>query len=219
MSTGISIRTIVQDEGIIVPANDVINFTGAGVTVTNVGGAAQVNIPSIAITSYGVYAQTALGTQITNTLIETSLVGTGVGTLTVPANAFQIGDSFTAKMCGNLSCANNDTIHIRVKSNGITIADAGVFQMKITTNKYFELTLDFTVSKIGGTGVAELLVNGQYAYNHNSLGDLSGTNFALISNTTFDTTIANALTITAQWGAAVPANSIQSQNFVLQKVY
>lgn len=169
--------------------------------------------------NYGLFAQTALGTVITNTIVETSLVGAGVGTMTVPANGFQVGDSFIGKMCGYLSCANNETIHIRVKSGGVVIADAGVFQMKITTNKFFELILDFTVTKIGVAGVAELFTNGQYSYNHNSQGDLSGNNFALVSNTVFDTTVLNALTITAQWGAADTDNSIQSQNFVLTKTY
>jgi len=167
----------------------------------------------------GLFAQTALGTLITNTTVETSLIGTGVGSLAVPANAFQVGDSFTAKMCGYLSCANNETIHIRVKSDGVTIVDAGVFEMKIATNKYFELTLDFTITKIGAGGVAELFTNGQYIYNHNAAGELSGNNFALVSNTVFDTTVVNALSITAEWGLAKTTNKIQSQNCVLTKVY
>jgi len=167
----------------------------------------------------GLYAQTALGPIITNTVVETSLVGTGVGSLSVPANFFKVGDSFIAKMCGHLSCLQNQTIHFRVKSNGITIADAGVFQMDITTNKFFELALDFTVAKIGAAGVAELFTNGQYSYNHNTQGAIAGNNFASITNTTFDTTILNALSITAQWGSASASNSIQSQNFVLTKIY
>lgn len=169
--------------------------------------------------SYGLYAQTALGTNITNTIVETSLIGTGVGTLTVPANAFKIGDSFTIKMCGHLSCANNETIHIKLRSNGNVIGDLGVFQMKITTGKFFELVSDFTITKIGGAGVAEMFVNGQYSYNQNANTQLDGSNFALVSNTTFNTTITNTLTITAQWGLAKVDNSIQSQNFVLSKTY
>lgn len=175
-------------------------------------------IPGVSGT-YGLYAQTALGTLITNTTVETSLIGAGVGSLMIPANAFSVGDSFTAKICGTLSCANNETIHIRVKSDGVAIADAGVFQMKITTDKYFELILDFTVTKIGGAGVAELFTNGQYSYNHNAAGEIAGNNFALISNTVFDTTVTNTLSITAEWGSAKTANKIQSQNFVLTKVY
>jgi hypothetical protein len=167
----------------------------------------------------GLYAQTAVGTLITNTTVETSLVGTGVGTLTVPANGFNVGDSFTVKLCGLLSCANNETIHIRVKSDGVTIADAGVFQMKIATDKYFELILDFTIAKIGEAGVAELFTNGQYSYNQNANTQLDGVNFALVSNTVFDTTVINTLTITAEWGLAKTANKIQSQNFVLTKVF
>lgn len=167
----------------------------------------------------GLYAQTSLGPIIANTTTESSLVGAGVGTLTVPANGFKVGDSFALKMCGKLSCANAETIRIRLKSNGVVIADAGVFEMKITTSKFFELVADFTVTKIGAAGVAELFVNGQYSYNQNANTSLDGINFALISNTVFDTTINNTLTVTAQWGLANAANSIQSQNFVLTKTY
>jgi hypothetical protein len=45
MSTSVSTKTIVQDEGTIVLSNNIVNFTGAGVTVSNVGGAATVVIP------------------------------------------------------------------------------------------------------------------------------------------------------------------------------
>lgn len=167
----------------------------------------------------GLYAQTVLGPIIAATVVESSLIGTGVGSLSVPANFFKVGDSFTAKICGYLSCAQNQTIHIRVKSNGIVIGDGGVFSMKITTNKFFDLTLDFTITKIGVAGVAELFTNGQYSYNHNAAGEIAGNNFASVNNTLFDTTILNALNITAQWGSANINNSIQSQNFVLNKIY
>lgn len=165
------------------------------------------------------YAQTSLGTLITNTTVESSLIGAGVGTLSVPPNTFQVGDSFTAKICGYLSCANAATIHFRIKSDGTVIADAGVFQMKVTTNKFFELSVDFTVTKIGVAGVAELFTNGQFSYNHDSQGELSGNNFASVTTTIFDTTVLNSLSITAQWGAASASNKIRSQNFVLMKVY
>ena len=74
--------------------------------------------------SKGLYAQTALSVPVVYASGEASLVGAGVGSLTVPANSFKVGDSFTAKMCGKLSCANNQQIHFRVRSNGVVIIDA-----------------------------------------------------------------------------------------------
>lgn len=223
-TTDINITTTgyktVKDESTALTQRSVLKFDGAGVTAADSGGETVVTIPgATAPTVYGLYAQTALGTLITNTTTETSLIGTGVGSLTVPANTFKVGDSFTVKLCGPLSCANNETIRIRVKSDGTTIADAGVFPMKIATNKFFELMMDFTVTKIGIAGVAELFTNGQYSYNHNTQGEIAGNNFALISNTVFDTTVTNVLSITAEWGLAKTANKIQSQNFVLTKTY
>jgi len=61
MSTQIFTKTIVQDEGITVLSNDIINFTGTGVTVSSVGGAAKVNITGSlisALTSSGNVDQT-----------------------------------------------------------------------------------------------------------------------------------------------------------------
>lgn len=169
--------------------------------------------------SYGVFAQTELGNPIVPSSGQDSLLGVGVGSLSVPANAFKVGDSFTVKVCGYLSCANNQDIHIRVKSNDSLIADAGIFRLSITTNKYFELNLDFTITKIGGLGVAQLFTNGQFSYNKNSNSNIDGTNFASIDSTMFDTTITNTLSITAEWVTSDSSNSIQSQNAVLTKVY
>ena len=202
------------------PQNPIVKISVDGVTITGDGTSSsplQANyLPS---TNYGLYVQTALGTPVTNTIVETTLIGSGLGTLTVPANAFQVGDSFTAKMCGNISSSNLETLHIRVKSDGLVIADAGIFTLNLATNKHFELILDFTITKLGTFGVAELFANGQFTYNKNANNNIDGINFALIDNTSFDTTIINTLDITAEWGLAKPQNSIQSQNFVLNKIY
>jgi len=76
MSTTITNKVIIEDEGTVISSNNIVNFTGAGVTVSNVGGAATVNIPgNIPTTNYGLFAQTALGTLITDTVVETNLIG------------------------------------------------------------------------------------------------------------------------------------------------
>lgn len=172
-------------------------------------------------TTFGVYAQTALGTPVVYFPIggQKNLIGTGVGTLSVPANAFKVGDSFVVKMCGRLTSTNNQILHFRVKSNGVVIIDALQYTLSTTTNKYFDLILDFTVTKIGGAGVAELFANGSFTYIKDASNAIEGTNFGLVSNTVFDTTVLNTLEITAEWETNNVANTIISQNFTLTKVY
>ena len=46
-----------------------------------------------ATTNYGLFAQTANSAIITNTTAESSLINGGVGTLTIPANGFKVGDA------------------------------------------------------------------------------------------------------------------------------
>lgn len=164
------------------------------------------------------YAQTSLSTPIVYASGETSLIGSGVGSLLVPANTFKVGDSFVAKMCGQLTCANNEVLHIHIKSNGVIIIDALDYTMPATTNKYWDLILDFTVTKIGGATVAELFANGTFTYNKNASNAIDGIHFGQVSNTVFNTTIDNTLTITAQWITNNAANTIRSQNFTLTKV-
>lgn len=210
----------VKDESTILPQRSVLKFEGTGVTATDAGGETVVTIPGIPSSlSYGLFAQIALSTPVTFATGEQSLFGVGVGTLTVPANAFSVGDSFTCKLCGPMSCANNQNIRIRVKSNGLVLIDTGTITMPQLTNKVFDLAIDFTITKIGGAGVAELYANSLYSYNKDSNNQIEGVNNGIINSTTFNTTIINTLDVTAEWLSNNAANSIRSQNFVLSKVY
>lgn len=169
--------------------------------------------------SPGLYAQVLQSKPVTSGEGEDTLIGIGVGTLEVPANAFSQGDSFVAKMCGQLSCANNQIIHFRVRSNGVIIIDALQYTLATCTNKFFDLILDFTIAEIGGPGTGKLFANGVFTYNKNASNAIEGINFGLISNTVFDTTVSNELSITAEWVTSNISNTIRSQNFTLTKVY
>jgi len=169
--------------------------------------------------NYGVFAQTALSSIVTYATGEQSIVGTGVGSLSVPANTFKVGDSFAVKMCGPISCSNNQDLRIRVRTNGILLIDTGVVIMPTTTNKVYDLILDFTVTKLGINGIGELFANGAFTYNKDASNSLEGVNIGLINNTTFNTEIINTLTITAEWIGTNALNAIQSQNFTLTKIF
>ena len=189
---------------------------GTGDTIRNAFDKVNDNFLEV---SRGLYAQTVQGTPVLPADFEDTLIGDGVGSLTIPANYFKVGDSFTAKMCGQLSCGNNQILHIRVYANDDVIIDALQHTLATTTNKFFDLVLDFTVTKLGVAGVGELFANGVFTYNKNASNAIEGVNFGLVNNTLFNTTIGNILNITAEWVTSNAANTIRSQNFTLTKVY
>lgn len=166
------------------------------------------------------YTQTNSSTPITNTTAETSLLDGGLGTLTIPANGFQVGDSFSGVLIGHLSCVGSATLHIRVKTTlGILLADTGAMAMNSTTNKHWNLNIDFTVRQVGAATVASIASGGLFSYTKDGGLNFEGVNFSIINNTTFDTTISNTLVITAQWNTNNVGNSIYSEIFTLNKTY
>jgi len=171
-------------------------------------------------TTNGVFAQTANSTIITNTTVESTLINGGVGTLTIPANGFQVGDSFRAVFGGVMNANNNQTIRIRVKAGSVLLLDSLAQNLGTgVINDVWSLNIDFTVRSLGGPGVASIVTLGSFHYIKTSNASVQGFAFNVVNNTTFDTTISNTLDVTAQWGAASAGNNIYSDIFILNKTY
>ena len=140
----------------------------------------------------GLFAQTTDGGPVTGTTVETSIIGTGVGTLTVPANGFKIGDSFICALDGIISCISSATIHIHVKTLGGTLlADTGIITLAAATNKNWILNLYFTIRTLGGEGTASISSGGLFSYIRNGGTQFEGYVLSTINTTTFNTTIDN----------------------------
>mgnify|MGYP003603854125 CR=1 FL=1 len=165
------------------------------------------------------YAQTNSSTPITNTTVETSLLDGGEGTLSVPANMFKVGDSFRAVLTGHISSVNNHKLRIRVKSGLVILADTIDLTLPATTNKNWRLEIDFTIRKTGIPGNAAIVSGGTFVYSKDASNAFEGAGFSVLNNTTFDTTVNNTLSITAQWNTADPGDSIYSDIFTLNKTY
>lgn len=177
------------------------------------------NIPDYSSAPRGLYAQTSDSIPITATTVEGSLIDGGVGTLSVPANAFNVGDSFHASLSGIISSVNNETLQIRVKAGSIILGDSGLITLPSATNKHWDLNIDFTIRRTGAPTSAQIITAGQFTYSKNASNAFEGIDFSSLNNTTFDTTIANTLDITVQWGSNNAGNSIYTQTFTLQKTY
>jgi len=169
---------------------------------------------------YGLFAQTANSTIVTNTTTESTLIGTGVGTLTVPANGFSVGDSFRAVFGGVMNANNNQTIRIKLKSGSVILLDSGIQDTgSSVTNDVWSLNVDFTIRQIGTAGVASIVSLGSFHYTKTNNASVQGFGFNVVNNTTFNTTISNTLDVTVQWGSASTGNNIYSDIFILNKTY
>ena len=203
-----------------ISAADVISFNNAYSFPTADGTAGQVLQTDGAGTlsfnqpTAGLYAQTVVSATLTNTTRETSIVGTGVGSLTIPANHFVVGDSYHAKIGGEISAQNGDNITIKIKSGATVLATTGTISLSPTTGLGWECEIDFTITAIGASG--SVCANGNFVYTRNT-GGLEGYVFQDVE--AFNTTIANTLDVTVQWGQAKTQDEIHSANFVLHKTY
>jgi len=199
-----------------IAANRTATFQDASGTIAYLS-----DIPTVPVSNnYGLFAQTGNSTPISGTTVETTLVNGGVGTLTIPANGFQAGDSFKAVFGGVMNAANNQTIRIKVKAGAITLLDSGVQSLTNSIiNDIWSLNLDFTIRQIGGPGTASIVSLGAFHYVKTSNATTQGFAFNVVNNTTFDTTINNTLDVTVQWGSNNAGNSIYSDIFILNKTY
>lgn len=210
----------VQNEGSNLTQRSTIDFVGAGVTAADDGSKTTVTIPGVPTTnSYGLFSQTANSTTITATTSELTLIDGGVGSLTVPANGFSVGDSFRVEMGGVMSAHNNDTIRIRLKAGAVDLGDSGPLTMPQITNQVFMLSVTFTIRAIGAAGVASIVSLAQFHILKKASGTQEGFAWNTINSTTFDTTISNTLNITAQFSSTNANNSIYSDIFTLTKTY
>ena len=211
----------VKDESTALPQRNTMAFTGSGVSAFDNGTTTVINIPGYPATiNYGLFAQTANSTIITNTTAESSLINGGVGTLTIPANGFQVGDSFRAVFGGVMNANNNQNITIRVKAGSIVLLDSGIQNLGSSViNDIWSLNIDFTIRAIGAAGVASIVTLGAFHYTKTNNASVQGFAFNTVNSTTFDTTISNALNVTAQWATASSGNNIYSDIFILNKIY
>jgi hypothetical protein len=175
--------------------------------------------------NYGLFNQTGSSSPVSGsaTLVETSgsLLNGGVGSLDIPANGFQVGSAFQVKMAGKINIANNHTLDIQFKADGVTLVDTGnIVMAKSTNGQNWTLDITFIIQNIGSAGTASILSTGELTARKDAAGEIISEIFSSINNTTFDTTISNTLSVEAILGAACTASeNIYSELFTLHKIY
>lgn len=167
--------------------------------------------------NYGLFNQTGSYTGVSASLDESSLIGGGIGTLSVPANNFTQGDAYEATFSGTCTFHNGDELQIRVKADSVVLADTGIITLTRADLERWNLNINFSIHQIGGAGTAIIASSGIFQYTQHASSTFSGRNFGLINSSSFDTTILNTLEVTAQFDHN--DNVISTDVFTLRKTY
>lgn len=167
--------------------------------------------------TYGLYNQTGSITAISQSTAETSIINGGVGTLSVPANAFRVGDAYEVVMTGIGTFNNNDTLDIKVKTDSTVLTDTGAFTITNAGNTRWKLNINFSIHATGSAGTARIVSAGTFMYTQDAATSFVGKNFGTENTSSFDTTIDNTLDITAQFSSNL--NVLTSRIFTLHKIY
>jgi hypothetical protein len=193
-------------------------IAGTYITVSPASGTGDVTVGvnTSMLHSGGLYSQTAQSVPVTT---SGSLIDGGVGTLTIPANGFQIGDSFNAYFSGQISSANNEQISITIMAGAVTLASSGTITLPSTTNKNWELYITFTIRAIGAPGTASIATSGTFFFNKDASNSPESVGFFSENNTTFNTTISSTLEVNVQWLTVNPLNTIHTDLFNLYRIY
>ena len=167
----------------------------------------------------GVYAGTSDGTLINNTVEQSVLPGSGVGSLSIPPNGFAVGDCFHCVVAGDCVFDKDDTIQIKLKENGNILAQTPIINLEDAQagDNAFEIEIDFTIRSIGALG--SIATNFDFTYNKDGIEskDFRGTRAMDVQP--IDTTVSSTLDISVQFPTNVTPSSLQTRLFRLQKVY
>jgi len=172
----------------------------------------------------GLFSGTSDSLNVAATTAEISIMPltfVGVGPA-VPPNGFSVGDSFELKLSGPFNSANSDTLTIRLKGGptATTLLSTLVVPLNASSGSVFQLTVFFQIRAIGGAGVADIISDADLTYNQSGAGGaFVGEQSLSQNNTTFDTTVANILDVTAQFGSASASNDMTTRISKLQKTF
>lgn len=153
-----------------------------------------------------IFKQTA-DKSITNTASETSLFGTGIGSLTIPANMLVAGDYIRVNMQGFLSSANSaENFTFKVKMGSTTLVSITGAMFPNLSEAVIDITLNIAVRSIGASG--SVRPAGNIMIEIRSAGYAAMVRLQTSSDITIDTTASQTLDITGQWQNDNASNSL-----------
>lgn len=143
------------------------------------------------------FSSTADATVASSTT-ETSIIGTGVGSATLPANFMVAGKVIRITVQGILSNTASPSLRIRVKFGSTFILDTGTVTLVGTlSNSHFKVSALLICRTAGASGT--IMGSGDLRYDNGTTGQTEG--MANTAATTADTTTSSLIDVMLTWGA------------------
>ena len=161
------------------------------------------------------FAQTATATLASSTT-ETTLVSTGVGSVSLTKNSIAVGKTFKVSGAGVFSNTGTPTLDLKVKLGSVTVLDSGAITTVTTaSNREFLFSGIITIRSIGASGTA--FAQGTFT---ETLATGVSLNYPMSNAATVavDTTANLAFNVTAQWGASSASNTISLTNLLIEEL-
>ncbi len=169
--------------------------------------------------SQTLFVGTASQTNNTSTSEET-LIPSGEGTLTIPANTTHVGCTMRLVASGiyGSKTTGAGTLTMRVKLGGVVLGTFVETLSNNETNQPWELLLMITFRSIGGSGTVQ--PQGRWLHKFAQGGDVTGMGaFANTSTETVDTTGALTFDVTNQFSVSNGDNTITTTNLTLEMLH
>lgn len=146
---------------------------------------------------------------VSNTASETSIIGTGLGTLTLGANFWVVGRTVRIKLVGTLANTGTPTLQIKAKQGSTTLIDSTALTLPaLTGTQYFTCEILLTCRTTGASGSVQATMDFEFS---SAAGAVALDDLTVAPNlATVDTTASGALDVTATWGTASSSNTIVS---------
>jgi hypothetical protein len=157
------------------------------------------------LTALGIFAQTST-VPVTNTATLTTLLGTLIGSATLPANFFAVGKTIKVFVSGTYNQANgSQDCALKLTIGGVAVGTITFTHNGGLTTVYYDAEFTLTCRTSGASGTLQFLGIGRL--NHTTTDLL---NYFQVSSTSasINTTGTLAIDLQADWVTADPDNSI-----------
>lgn len=166
--------------------------------------------------AYDLFTQTVSVT-VGGTSSETTVIGTGIGSTTIPAGFLQASDKIRFVILGHLSTAalTPGTLRIRIKLGSSTIADTGAQNLASGVSNSGVFGLSFTTCRtVGASG--SLMTQGRFAVPSGLLTDATWP-MVNTSAATVDTSTNQTADVTVEFSNNSASNTITITNLHISR--